>query len=81
MTNKVIWITGGSSGIGKALAYKFPNEGWQVAISSRREEILNESTHIFKPFGDSGSFLVVADIENYNTGSINLKERQNTIQT
>ena len=42
MTNKVIWITGGSSGIGKALAYKFANEGWQVAVSARREELLNE---------------------------------------
>ena len=42
MDNKVIWITGGSSGIGKALAYKFANEGWQVAISARREELLNE---------------------------------------
>ena len=42
MGNKVIWITGGSSGIGKALAYKFANEGWQVAISARREELLNE---------------------------------------
>ena len=42
MKNKVIWITGGSSGIGKALAYKFANEGWQVALSARREELLNE---------------------------------------
>ena len=42
MTNKVIWITGGSSGIGKALAYKFANEGWQVAISARRENLLKE---------------------------------------
>ena len=35
---KVIWITGGSSGIGKAVALKFANKGWQVIISSRREE-------------------------------------------
>ena len=42
MSNKVIWITGGSSGIGKALAYKFASKGWQVAISARREELLNE---------------------------------------
>ena len=42
MNNKVIWITGGSSGIGKSLAYKFANEGWQVALSARREELLNE---------------------------------------
>ncbi len=42
MTNKVIWITGGSSGIGKSLAYKFASEGWQVAISARRENLLKE---------------------------------------
>ena len=42
MNNKVIWITGGSSGIGKSLAYKFANEGWQVAISARRENLLKE---------------------------------------
>jgi NAD(P)-dependent dehydrogenase (short-subunit alcohol dehydrogenase family) len=29
-----IWITGASSGIGKALAIKFANEGWKVAISA-----------------------------------------------
>jgi len=40
--NKVIWITGASSGIGKALALKFANEGWQVAASARRENLLNE---------------------------------------
>ena len=42
MNNKVIWITGASSGIGKALAIKFVNEGWQVAASSRRENLLKE---------------------------------------
>ena len=39
---KVIWITGASSGIGKALALKFADKGWQVAISARRENLLNE---------------------------------------
>ena len=39
---KKIWITGASSGIGKALAIKFANEGWQVAASARRENLLNE---------------------------------------
>ena len=39
---KVIWITGGSSGIGKAVALKFANKGWQVIISSRREEVLKD---------------------------------------
>ena len=39
---KVIWITGASSGIGRALAIKFVNEGWIVAASARRELLLNE---------------------------------------
>ena len=42
MNKKTIWITGGSTGIGKALAIKFSNEGWNVAISARRKELLNE---------------------------------------
>ena len=37
-----IWITGASSGIGKALAEKFAQENWKVAISARRETLLNE---------------------------------------
>ena len=42
MNKKTIWITGGSTGIGKALAIKFVNEGWNVAISARRENLLKE---------------------------------------
>ena len=40
--SKNVWITGASSGIGKALAIKFVNEGWQVAASARRENLLQE---------------------------------------
>ena len=43
MNKKTIWITGGSTGIGKALAIKFAKEGWNVAISARRENLLNET--------------------------------------
>ena len=39
---KKIWITGASSGIGKALALKFAKENWQVAVSARRKELLDE---------------------------------------
>jgi len=40
--SKNIWITGASSGIGKALAIKFASEGWKVAASARRENLLKE---------------------------------------
>ena len=39
---KKIWITGASSGIGKSLAIKFADEGWNVAASARRENLLQE---------------------------------------
>ena len=42
---KKIWITGASSGIGKALAEKFASEGWKVAASARRKEILDEMSN------------------------------------
>ena len=42
MSKKTIWITGGSTGIGKALAIKFANKGWNVAVSARRVELLDD---------------------------------------
>lgn len=38
---KVVWITGASSGIGEALAYAFSESGALIIISSRQEEDLN----------------------------------------
>ena len=48
MTKKTIWITGGSTGIGKALAIKFASKGWNVAISARRAELLNELSNSYE---------------------------------
>jgi short-subunit dehydrogenase len=42
MQKKVVVITGASSGIGKALAGKYADEGWNVVIAARREERLLE---------------------------------------
>jgi short-subunit dehydrogenase len=42
MKKKIVWITGASSGIGRALAIKFAKEGWTVAASARREKLLKE---------------------------------------
>jgi len=48
MNKKTIWITGGSTGIGKALAIKFAKEGWNVAISARRKDLLNEISNEYE---------------------------------
>ena len=40
MSEKVIWITGASSGIGEATAYKFVQEGYKVVLSARNKEAL-----------------------------------------
>lgn len=39
--NKIVWITGASSGIGEALATAFSNEGAKLVLSARREQELS----------------------------------------
>src|SRR5690606_36924075 len=38
--NKVVWITGASSGIGEGLCYAFAKEGCKLVLSARRAEEL-----------------------------------------
>ena len=38
--NKIVWVTGASSGIGKALAIQFSKLGANVVLSSRNESDL-----------------------------------------
>lgn len=40
ISNKVIWITGASSGIGEALAYELAKKGAKIILSARRKEEL-----------------------------------------
>ena len=61
MSKKTIWITGGSTGIGKALAVKFASKGWNVAVSARRSELLDQLSNSYENI--SGFPLDVTDKE------------------
>jgi NAD(P)-dependent dehydrogenase (short-subunit alcohol dehydrogenase family) len=58
--DKSVWITGGSSGIGEALALQFSSEGAKIVLSSRREEELNRVRSLCINRGlDAGHVLVL----------------------
>lgn len=42
MQNKVVIITGASSGIGKALAFQYASKGFNLVLAARRIELLSE---------------------------------------
>lgn len=48
MDNKTIIVTGGSSGMGKAMAESFLNKGYNVVISGRNEERLEDTVREFQ---------------------------------
>jgi len=48
---KVVWITGGGSGIGEALALAFAKEGADVAVSGRRQEKLDKVAEAIRALG------------------------------
>ena len=75
---KIIWITGASSGIGKALAIKFAENGWVVAASARRENLLKELHNIntnIHPYP-----LDVTNIENCRSTAKNIIDRLGEIE-
>lgn len=61
--NKVVWITGASSGIGEATAYQFAKEGAKLILSARREdELLRVKQNTGLP--SHQVFILPIDIEN-----------------
>ena len=63
LDGKIAFITGASSGIGKATALLFAKEGAKVAIVARRADKGEETIREVEALGSEGIFLEV-DVSN-----------------
>jgi NAD(P)-dependent dehydrogenase (short-subunit alcohol dehydrogenase family) len=53
LKNKLAWITGGGTGLGRAMALRFAQLGARIAVSGRREAPLLETVEAVKQAGGS----------------------------
>ncbi len=70
--DKVVWVTGASSGIGRAVALEFSKQGAKLILSSRNEETLKEVRKACKKPDDV--FVLPLDLEDY----LNFDEKAKT---
>lgn len=63
LKNKIIWITGASSGIGKSLAILLSSQNTKLILSSRNESLLNDVKK--NCFNEKNIKILPLDLENY----------------
>lgn len=82
LRNKVVVITGGGSGIGRALALTFAKEGARVACLGRRLERLNETIEEIEKNGGSGLAVQtdITDAEQVKTAVAKITEKLGPIE-
>lgn len=61
---KVVYITGGSKGIGKGIAQYLLNKGYKVAISSRQIEAAQQAASTFAGNGSDNVLALQSDVRN-----------------
>jgi len=68
LTNKVVWITGASSGIGEAVTKELAKEGCKLIISSRRDQELNRVKNELQLNNDQ-VYVLPIDLEQHQLAS------------
>lgn len=80
MQNKVVIITGGSSGIGKACAEAFGKAGAKIVITGRKQQPLNE-THLYLEKKGVLCLAILADVADENQCKRVIEQTLNTFGT
>lgn len=70
-TNKIVWITGASSGIGEALTYELVKQGAKVIISARRQD---ELKRVQQQAGEAAVYILPLDLEASDTFPAKVQE-------
>jgi len=73
LVGKVALITGGGTGIGRAIALAFVREGAKVAVAGRRKEKLDETLREVEKLG-GGGLAIVCDVAKAKDGERAVKE-------
>ncbi|MDA3614224.1 SDR family oxidoreductase [Polluticaenibacter yanchengensis] len=61
-SNKIVWITGASAGIGEAIAHAFAKEGAQLVLSARSTDKLNEVAEKCRQLGAPKTWVIPMDL-------------------
>ncbi|MEI3609595.1 SDR family oxidoreductase [Pseudogracilibacillus sp. SO10305] len=67
MNLKTVVVTGASSGIGKAIATKFVQEGFQVVLAARSFETLQQLEKVLNDQGPGKALAIETDVSNPNS--------------
>ena len=68
LDGKTVWITGGGSGLGKAMALRFAALGARLGLSGRREEPLKNTCDEIAAAGGTAAF-ATCDVRRSDEGS------------
>ncbi|TYB75917.1 3-ketoacyl-ACP reductase [Bizionia myxarmorum] len=81
LKNKKAIITGGSRGLGKATAVAFAQEGIDIAITGRSEDVLKETVKELEALGVKAIYAVfdVGNYEDVKTGIASIIDRFGTV--